>query len=78
MHDQNAMPSGQTANIVAMSAVTDKVTLEQFRAAYAEYKPYYELLNGEAVQKALPTKLHAILQGVLYDCIKRTRLPVND
>lgn len=42
------------------------VTLERFRAAYAECKPYYELLNGEAVQKALPTKLHAILQGVLY------------
>ena len=54
------------AKIVAMSAVSEKVSLGQFLTAYAECKPYYELLNGEAVQKALPTKLHAILQGVLY------------
>jgi Uma2 family endonuclease len=53
-----------------MSAVSDKVTLEQFRAAFAECKPYYELLNGEAVQKALPTKLHAILQGILYTILR--------
>jgi hypothetical protein len=60
------LPQGPTANIVVMSAVSDNATLQQFRAAYAESKPYYELLNGEAVQKALPTKLHSILQGVLF------------
>ena len=49
-----------------MRAASDKITLEQFQAAYAEFKPYYELLDGEAVQKTLPAKLHAILQGVLY------------
>jgi Uma2 family endonuclease len=48
-----------------MNAVADKLTLAQFRATYAEYKPYYELLNGEAVQKALPTNLHSVLQLVL-------------
>jgi Uma2 family endonuclease len=52
--------------MIFMSAVTEKATLEQFRTAYAECKPYYELLNGEAVQKALPANLHAALQGVLY------------
>jgi len=54
-----------------MSAATATVTLEQFRTAYAESKPYYELLNGEAFQKALPTKLHSILQGVLFIVLKQ-------
>jgi hypothetical protein len=49
-----------------MSAVSAKVSLSQFRAAYGDCKPYYELLNGEPVQKTLPTKIHAILQGILY------------
>jgi Uma2 family endonuclease len=48
-----------------MNAVADKLTLEQFRANYADCKPYYELLDGEAVQKALPTKRHAMLQAIL-------------
>lgn len=49
-----------------MSAVSEKVTLAQFRSTYADCKPYYELLDGQPLQKALPTQLHAILQGVLY------------
>jgi Uma2 family endonuclease len=49
-----------------MNAVAEKLTLEQFRATYAELKPYYELLDGEAVQKAVPTKPHSsYLQLVL-------------
>jgi Uma2 family endonuclease len=54
-----------------MSAATATVTLEHFREAYAESKPYYELLNGEPVQKGLPTKLHALLQGVLYIVLRQ-------
>jgi hypothetical protein len=27
--------------------------------------PYYELLDGEAIQKAVPTEPHSVLQGVL-------------
>jgi Uma2 family endonuclease len=50
--------------------VAAKVTLEHFREAYAECKPYFELLNGEPVQKALPTKLHATLQGILYTLLR--------
>ena len=42
-----------------MSVVADKLTVEKFRAAYAECKPHYELLNGEAVQKAMPTDPHS-------------------
>jgi Uma2 family endonuclease len=53
-----------------MNAVADKVTLEQFRAKYAECKPYYELQDGEPVQKALPTKRHALLQGILYTLLR--------
>jgi Uma2 family endonuclease len=73
-----------------MGAVADKSTsqipLELFRAKYADCKPYYELLNGEAVQKAIPTDLHSTLQGVLYTVLKelgfkaRTELtlPISD
>ena len=53
-----------------MNAVSDKLTLEQFRATYAECKPYYELIDGEAVQKALPTNLHSILQTALSFLLK--------
>ncbi len=48
-----------------MSAIIEKLTLERFRELYAERKPYFELLDGAAVQKALPTKLHSIPQFVL-------------
>ena len=48
-----------------MKAVADKLTLERFRANYADCKPYYELLDGQAVQKGLPTKRHALLQAIL-------------
>jgi Uma2 family endonuclease len=53
-----------------MSAVADKLNLDQFRAKYADCKPYFELLDGEAVQKALPTDLHSILQTVLAFLLK--------
>jgi hypothetical protein len=73
-----------------MSAVADKspsqIPLELFRAKYADCKPYYELLNGEAVQKAMPTDLHSTLQGVLYTVLKELgfkaktelTLPISD
>jgi Uma2 family endonuclease len=53
-----------------MNVVAEKLTLEQFRATYAESKPYYELLDGEAVQKAMPTKPHSYLQLVLCYILK--------
>ncbi len=53
-----------------MSAVAERLTSKEFREKYAEAKPYCELLNGEAVQKALPTKLHSVLQFVLTMFLK--------
>ena len=41
-----------------------------FREMYAHRKPYFELLEGEAVQKASSTKLHSILQFVLAVMLK--------
>jgi Uma2 family endonuclease len=53
-----------------MKAVTDELTRERFRDTYVDCKPYYELLNGEALQKAVPTKLHSVLQTVLVFLLK--------
>lgn len=48
-----------------MSAPAEKLTSERFRELYAQRKPHFELLDGEAFQKTLPTKFHSILQFVL-------------
>ncbi len=53
-----------------MSALAERLTAERFRKMYAQRKPYFELVDGEAVQKALPTKLHSILQFVLSLMLK--------
>lgn len=53
-----------------MSVAAEKLTRERFRALYAQRKPNYELLDGEAVQKPLPTRLHSILQFVLSVMLK--------
>lgn len=48
-----------------MSTATEKLGRERFRELYAGRKPSFELLDGEAVQKTLPTRLHSILQFIL-------------
>ena len=53
-----------------MSGVAEKLSSAHFRELYAERKPHYELLGGEAVQKAVPTKPHSILQFVLCLILK--------
>lgn len=53
-----------------MSTTAQKLTNNRFRAIYAQRKPYFELIDGEAIQKALPTKLHSILQLVLSLLLK--------
>lgn len=53
-----------------LSTVAEKLTPERFREMYAQRKPHFELLDGEAIQKALPTKLHSILQLVLCLMLK--------
>lgn len=53
-----------------MGSIAEKLTPERFRQVYAQRKPHFEFLNGEAVQKTLPTKLHSILQLVLALLLK--------
>jgi Uma2 family endonuclease len=48
-----------------VSAAGYKLTVQQFRENYAGSKPHFELLAGEAIQKAVPTKAHSALQFIL-------------
>ncbi len=38
---------------------------EAFDARYGAEKPYFEYWDGEAVQKAMPTRLHSAVQKIL-------------
>jgi Uma2 family endonuclease len=53
-----------------MAAIAERLTSQRFREMYAQRKPNFELLDGEAIQKALPTKVHSILQFVLCLMLK--------
>ncbi len=48
-----------------MGVATEKLTSKRFRELFDDEKPYFELLDGEAVQKSLASNLHSILQLVL-------------
>jgi Uma2 family endonuclease len=48
-----------------MSVVTEKLTRARFRELYADQKPNWELIDGIPEQKALGSKRHACLQGIL-------------
>ena len=49
-----------------MPAALQRFTLKEFRETYGDdVKPRYEFWDGEAIQKAVPTKLHAKLQKLL-------------
>ena len=54
-----------------MASATQLLTLEEFRCRYAEEKPYYEYWFGEAVQKSVPTWLHALLVKILVNALDR-------
>lgn len=54
-----------------MATAHKTLSLEQFRAQYSGRKPYFEYWFGEAVQKCMPTWLHAALQGILVEFLKR-------
>jgi Uma2 family endonuclease len=45
-----------------------QLTLEEFRDRYADRKPYFEYWDGQAIQKSVPTKLHAKLQQIILAC----------
>ena len=48
-----------------MAAGTQLLTLEEFRLRYGNEKPYYEYWFGEAIQKAVQTTAHGVLQQIL-------------
>lgn len=54
-----------------MAIVTQPLTLEEFRSRYREQKPYFEYWFGEPIQKTMPTWLHAVLQGIIRDALRR-------
>ena len=53
------------------TARLNPLSLEEFRQRYAEVKPYYEYWFGEAVQKTVPTVLHALLVKILLFALDR-------
>jgi hypothetical protein len=48
-----------------MGIAAEKLTRSTFRELYSARKPYYELLDGAAIQKSWPTRLHSIAQFIL-------------
>lgn len=53
-----------------MATATTLLTLEEFNARYAN-EHGYEYWFGEVVQKAMPTWLHSVLQGLLFELLHR-------
>jgi len=47
------------------NVLAEKLTRECFRERYADRKPAFELIDGVPEQKALGSKRHARLQGIL-------------
>jgi Uma2 family endonuclease len=49
-----------------MPAVAErKLSVEEFHRRFGDEKPYFEFWDGEAVQKSMPTRLHALIQKIL-------------
>lgn len=54
-----------------MPAVAErKLSLQEFHARYAGEKPYFEYWDGEAIQKSMPTRLHALIQEILVRLLR--------
>ena len=54
-----------------MATANKTLSLEEFRTQYGGRKPHFEYWFGEAVQKPTPTWLHAALQVILSEFLKR-------
>lgn len=55
-----------------MSAdIAQPLTLEEFRSRYRNEKPYFEYWFGEPIQKTPATWLHAVLQGIIGEALRR-------
>jgi Uma2 family endonuclease len=54
-----------------MPAVAErKLSLQDFHARYDGEKPYFEFWDGEAVQKAMPTRLHGLIEEILVQLLR--------
>ncbi len=54
-----------------MATVTQPLSLEEFRSRYRQQKPYFEYWFGEPIQKTMPTWLHAVLQRIIGEALRR-------
>ena len=54
-----------------MTTVTQPLSLEEFRSRYRQQKPYFEYWFGEPIQKTMPTWLHAVLQVIMCEALRR-------
>lgn len=54
-----------------MAAVTQLLSLQEFRSRYRQQKPYFEYWFGVPVQKTMPTWLHAVLQRIIGEALRR-------
>ena len=55
---------------MATTTTTGRLTLDEFRREYATRDRAYEFWYGEAVEKAVPTWLHAALQLLLGEVLR--------
>jgi Uma2 family endonuclease len=54
-----------------MATASRPLTLDEFHARYRGQKPHFEYWFGEAIQKAVPTTLHGLLQGILVALLRK-------
>ena len=55
---------------MAVTLVSNPLTLQEFERRYGAEKPYYEYWDGEALQKPMPTLLHSLLQLILINLLR--------
>lgn len=53
-----------------MATAAKPLTLEEFHSQYAGRKPHFEFWFGEAIQKPMPTWLHALVQSLLAEMLR--------
>ena len=56
---------------MAALATSAPLTLEEFHARYANSERACEYWFGEAVEKAMPTWLHSLVQGILTEMLRQ-------
>lgn len=60
-----------------MATAAKPLTLEEFRSQYGGRKPHFEYWFGEAIQKSMPTWLHALVQTILGEMLRQAGYKVG-